>query len=81
MEPIKPPKTVKVYTLIKQTGMSLTYTGFTPSASGITLGTGFFLTQLDAEHHRTMQLLSDSATPRSLYHVFELDIPNPAYQE
>ena len=81
MEPIKPLKTVKVYTLLKQTGMSLTYVGYSPGSTGINLGTGFFLTQLEAEHHRTMQLLSDSATPRSLYHVFELEIPNPAYQE
>jgi hypothetical protein len=79
LEPILPPKTFKVYTLIKQTGMSLIYTGF--SANNVMLGTGFFMSQADAEHHRTMELLKDTATPRSLYHVFELDIPNPAYSE
>jgi hypothetical protein len=79
MEPIQPPKTMKVYTLIKQTGLSLSYTGF--STVGVSLGSGFFLTQTEAEHHRTLELLKDTATPKSRYHVFELDIPNPAYQE
>lgn len=81
MEPIKAPKTLKVYSLVKQTGISLSYVGYSPGMTGITLGTGFFLTQQEAEHHRTMQLLGDTATPRSLYHVYELEIPNPAYQE
>ncbi len=79
MEPIKAPRTIKVYTLIKQSGLTLTYVGF--SALGTSLGAGFFLTELEAEHHRTMELLKDTATPKSLYHVFELEIPNPAYQE
>lgn len=79
MEPIKPPKTLKVYTLIRQTGLNLSYTGST--VGGINLGFGFFMSQTDAEHHRTMELLKDTTTPRSLYHVFELDIPNPAYSE
>ena len=79
MEPIKAPKTIKVYTLIKQSGLTLTYVGF--SALGISLGAGFFLTQIEAEHHRTLELLKDTDTPKSQYHVFELEIPNPAYQE
>ncbi len=79
MEPLKPPKTLKVYALIKQSGMSLIYTGYSTNSAGI--GTGFFLSQSEAEHNRTMELLKDTATPRSLYHVFELDIPNPAYSE
>ena len=79
MEPIKPLKTLKVYTLIKQTGLSLTYTGFSPNS--VSLGTGFFLSQSEAEHYRTLELLKDTTTPRALYHVFELDLPNPACQE
>jgi hypothetical protein len=70
---------MKVYALIKQTGLSLSYTGF--SALGMSLGSGFFWTQLEAEHHRTLELLKDTTTPKSQYHVFELDIPNPAYSE
>lgn len=79
MEPLKPLKTLKVYTLIKQTGLSLVYTGFSPNS--VSLGTGFFVSQAEAEHYRTMELLKDTATPRALYHVFELDLPNPAYSE
>ena len=79
MEPILPPKTFKVYTLIRQSGLSLSYTGC--STVGMSLGLGFFLTPIEAEHHRTMELLKDTATPKSQYHVFELEIPNPAYQE
>ena len=79
MEPIKAPKTLRVYSLVKQSGLSLTYTGFSTAAPSI--GTGFFLTQTEAEHHRTIELLKDTGTPRSQYHVFELEIPNPAYQE
>jgi len=79
VEPIKAPKTMKVYTLIKQSGLTLTYVGF--SALGMSLGAGFFLTQLEAEHHRTVELLKDTDATKSQYHVFELEIPNPAYQE
>jgi hypothetical protein len=45
----------------------------------MSLGLGFFWTQTEAEHHRTMELLKDTTMPKSQYHVFELDIPNPAY--
>lgn len=79
MEPIKPPKIMKVYTLIKQSGLTLTYVGF--STASVSVGTGFFLTQTEAELHRTIELLKDTTSPRPLYHVFELEIPNPAYQE
>lgn len=79
MEPLKPPKILKVYTLIKQSGLSFSYTGFDTSAPAV--GTGFFLSQAAAEHHRTIELLKDTNTPRAQYHVFELDIPNPAYSE
>ncbi len=79
MEPINPPKTFKVYTLIKQSGLNLSYTA--SSTLGMSLGLGFFWTQTEAEHHRTMELLKDTTMPKSQYHVFELDIPNPAYSE
>ena len=81
MLPVPAPKTLKVYSLVKQTGMTFTYTGFSTGSTGISVGTGFFLTQAEAEHHRTIELLKDTGTPRSNYHVFELEVPNPAYQE
>ena len=79
MEPIKPPKTIKIYQLIRQTGMM-----FSGSGSGTTgLGVGFYSTLQEAEHNRTMELLKDTTTginkPR--WHIWELDIPNPAYEE
>lgn len=77
MEPIKAPKTFKVYSLVKQNGVQLTYAGFSAQQN---IGVGFFLTQSEAEHQRTLELLKDTSVPRSKYHVFELDIPNPAYE-
>lgn len=79
MEPIKAPKTLKVYSLVKQSGLTLTYVGF--STASISVGTGFFLTQTEAELHRTVELLKDTTNPKPLYHVFELEIPNPGHQE
>lgn len=77
MEPIKPPKTLRVFQLIKQTGLSFTYTG-----SGTTgMGVGFYSTQQEAEHNRTLEVLKDTTNPKPRYHVFEIEIPNPAYQE
>ena len=80
MEPILPPKTFKVYSLIKQTGLLLNNV-YAPGTAHIQYGPGFYATRDEAEHSRTLELLKDTATPRSLFHVYELDIPNPAYQE
>jgi hypothetical protein len=78
MEPIKPPKIIKVYQLVKQSGMSLSYGG-----SGSTgLGMGFYSTQQEAEHNRTLETLKDTTSvPKPKWHIWELDIPNPAYTE
>jgi hypothetical protein len=78
MEPIKPPKIIKIYQLVKQTGMSLSYGG--GGSSG--LGLGFYSTQQEAEHNRTLETLKDTTTgPKPKWHIWELDIPNPVYQE
>lgn len=78
MEPIKPPKIIKIYQLVKQTGMSLSYGG--GGSSG--LGLGFYSTQQEAEHNRTLETLKDITTgPKPKWHIWELDIPNPVYQE
>lgn len=79
MEPIKAPKTLKVYQLIKQTGLNLSGSG-----SGTTgLGVGFYATLQEAEHNRTLELLKDTTSGNSKpkWHVFELELPNPAYEE
>ena len=80
MEPLKPPKTFKVYSLIKQTGLLLNNV-YASGTAHIQYGPGFYATRDEAELSRTLELLKDTATPKSRYHVFELDIPNPAYQE
>jgi len=81
MESIKPPKTFKVYTLIKQTGASFTYTS--GSASSSQLGLGFFVTLQEAEHTRTVEVLKDTTTgaTKPKFHIFELEVPNPIYEE
>ena len=78
MESLKPPKTFKVYSLIRQTGMLLNYV-YVPGTGHIQYGPGFYATRDEAEHSRTLELLKE--TSNSKYHVFELEIPNPAYQE
>ena len=80
MEPIKPPKTLKVYQLIRQTGLNFTTTG---SSSTVSLGLGFYSTLQEAEHNRTLELLKDTSTGsgKPKWHVFELEFPNPAYEE
>ena len=79
MEPLKPPDTLRIYALIRQSGLSFNGVGFSTSAP--TLGTGFFATHQEAEFQRTVEVLRDTALPKAQYHVFELDIPNPAYKE
>jgi len=79
VEPIKPPKTIKIYQLIRQTGMTFGSTG--SGTSG--LGVGFYSTLSEAEQNRTMELLKDttSGINKPKWHIWELDIPNPAYEE
>lgn len=79
MEPIKPPKTIKIYQLVRQTGM--TFTGAGSGSGG--LGIGFYPSLQEAEHNRTMELLKDTSTGinKPKWHIWELDIPNPAYTE
>ena len=79
MEPLKPLPTFKIYTLIKQTGLQMSYV-YGGMSSGVNFGAGFYGTRLEAEQARTIELLRDTESA-SKYHVFELEIPNPAYQE
>jgi hypothetical protein len=45
------------------------------------LGTGFYSTQHDAELARTKELLSTKSESTAKFHIYELEIPNPAYKE
>ena len=82
MEPLNPPPTFKVYTVIKQTGLTLGYVYTSGvSSSVINFGAGFYGSREEAEKARTFELLKDTTDPKPLYHVFELDVPNPIYQK
>ena len=79
MESLTPPKTIKIYQLVKQSGLVFTTTG---SGSGTSLGVGFSYTLQEAEHNRTLEVLKDTTTgTKPRFHVFEIEVPNPAYQE
>jgi hypothetical protein len=82
MESIKPPKTIKLYQLVRQTGMAFTTAGSSSSASA-GIGIGFYPSLQEAEHNRTMEVLKDttSGNNKPRWHVFELEFPNPAYEE
>lgn len=79
MEPIKPLPTFKVYAVIKQNGLHMSYVY--GSGSSVTFGAGFYGSREEAEHLRTLELLKNTDTGFIEYHVFELEIPNPAYQK
>ena len=80
MEPLKAPPTYKVYTVIKQSGMNMTYV-YVSMPSTLNYGPGFYGTRHEAEQARTFEVLKDQTSPKPQYHVFELEVPNPAYQE
>lgn len=79
MQPIKPLPTFKVYAVLKQTGLNLTYVY--GAGSNVTFGPGFYGTREEAEQLRTLELLKSTDTAHSEYHVFELEIPNPVYKK
>ena len=82
MEPIRPPRTMKVYSLLKmatKNGLNIGSCGSAPAANYI--GTGIYLSLQDAEHQRTLETLKDTDGGTNSYHIFELEFPNPVYKE
>lgn len=79
MQPLKPAPTFKVYAVIKQTGLQMSYVY--GSGSSVTFGAGFYGSREEAEQLRTLELLKKTDLAPSEYHVFELEIPNPAYRK
>lgn len=79
MKSIEQPETVKVYQLIRMSGM---YLSMGAGASTGSMGLGFYPTLQEAEHNRTLEILKDVATtgPKNTWHIFELEFPNPALQ-
>lgn len=81
MESLPIPKTMRVYQLVRmstKTSLNFTTTG-TAAAGSSYIGSGFYLTQGEAEQNRTLETLKD--TDGNKFFVFELEIPNPAYKE
>jgi hypothetical protein len=81
MKALEAPEFLTFYVLVQQSSTSLyfTTTGSGTSAStGITYGTGFFSTRDDAEKARTVALLADKTG--NIFHIFELEFPNPAHK-
>lgn len=79
MEPLLAPKTIEVYMLLKQTGLT-----FAPVTMGAnSLGMGFYYTSKEAEHQRTMEIIREesAAGPKAKFHIFELTVPNPVYKK
>jgi len=69
---------IKVYMLLKQDGLYLYPAGFDANNN---MGSGFFPTQNVAELMRTKELLAQKPDSTTQYHIFELEIPNPAYTQ
>lgn len=75
--PLSPPRKLHVYMLLKQDKLSFYPTG---SIVGTGLSTGFYMSKEDAEHQRMLEILKNEKVS-DMYHVFELEVPNPAYRE
>ena len=78
MRPLLVEPYLKVYMLVKQDGIYLYPSGFDSSNN---MGTGFFPTQNVAELMRTKELLAQKPESTAQYHIYELEIPNPAYTD
>ena len=72
--PLLPPKKFSVYMLVKQDKLT-----FYPIGANAEMSTGFFRNREDAEHQRMVEVLKGTST--DMYHIYELEVPNPAYRE
>lgn len=78
MRPLAIEPFLKVYLLLRQNGTYLNATGFDANNN---MGSGFFPTQHHAELMRTKELLALKPDCTDKFHIYELEIPNPAYKE
>lgn len=78
MDPVAPPKTLTIYSLVRQCGMNFSYG---PSSGSPSIGCGFYTSLREAEHNRTIEVLKETSGSITQYHIFELTVPNPAYKE
>jgi hypothetical protein len=78
MKPLAPEPYIRVYMLLRQQGLYLATTGY--SNNTLPGSSGFYSSRNEAEIARTHELLSNKDKDY-LYHIYELDLPNPAYEE
>jgi hypothetical protein len=64
--------------MLMQQSTSSMYFNTTGTPSTVSMGSGIYATRDEAEKARTLAILSDKSN--NLFHVFELEIPNPAYK-
>jgi hypothetical protein len=77
MKPLAPPEFLTIYMLMQQSTGSMYFcpTGVSSTPS---MGSGIYGTRDEAEKARTLAILSDKNN--SIFHVFELEVPNPAHK-
>lgn len=80
MKPLDAPETLKIYMLLSQSGSSFYFSPHSVAGITNTMGSGIYHSRDDAEKARTLAILADKNTPNNVYHVFELEVPNPAYR-
>ena len=73
--PLAPPKTFKIYTVLKQFGLNFTIVGGAINPQPY-LGHGFYASREEAEYQRTIEILKDDKN--SKFYVYELEVDNPA---
>lgn len=82
MQGLAPPKTLKVYQLLKMSTNKSLYILSVGTNTGTTaVGTGMYTTLQEAEYSRTLEILRDTDSAYNSYHIFELEFPNPIYKE
>jgi len=77
MKPLGAPEYLTIYMLLQQSTTSM-YFMATGTPSTPSMGSGIYATRDQAEQARTLALLSDKSD--NIFHVFELEVPNPAYK-
>jgi len=77
MKPLDAPEYLTIYMLLQQSTTSM-YFMATGTPSTPSMGSGIYATRDQAEQARTLALLSDKSD--NIFHVFELEVPNPAYR-
>ena len=79
MKPLEAPATLNIYMLLQQSSTSFYFNPAAVAGMTTTMGSGIFGTRDEAEKARTLAILSDKTN--NTFHVFELEVPNPAYRK